>query len=304
LGADDLPIFGTEGVEKSEALIDLGAASPALPPQAQIDHEAPIAEIEDFDWVDAEPGPAFPQVGPIAKHVLVPANRCDIGEDRRDVKNRALRVRFLHEVKLAAVPAVEPLLETQPIEDFRRNRLDDASSLPPFTRIELFFERAQVLGATVRVAAVGWCPMATALPRRDTARAMSQENVEIAVSYFEATDLAEAIGALAEDVTLVFHGEARPLSGAGTVSGRKAAVNWLTDWFSRFDPDYRMEVEESRDWGDRVLVVTNHRAKGRASGAPISEQTTQVMTLRDGKIIRQDFFSSLDEALEAAGLRE
>ncbi len=133
---------------------------------------------------------------------------------------------------------------------------------------------------------------------------MSQENVEIAVRYFEATDLAEAIGALAEDVTLVFHGESRRLAGAETVSGKKGAINWLTDWFSRFDPDYRMEVEESRDWGDRVLVVTNHRAKGRASGVPISEQTTQVMTLRDGKIIRQDFFASRDEALEAAGVSE
>ena len=130
---------------------------------------------------------------------------------------------------------------------------------------------------------------------------MSKENVEIAVGYFEATNLAEAIGALAEDVTLVFHGESRRLAGAETVSGKKAAIEWLADWFSRFDPDYRMEVEESRDWGDRVLVVTNHRAKGRASGVPISEQTTQVMTVRNGKIIRQDFFASRDEALEAAG---
>jgi ketosteroid isomerase-like protein len=133
---------------------------------------------------------------------------------------------------------------------------------------------------------------------------MSQENVEIAVGYFEATDLAGAIRALAEDVTFVFHGQARRLAGAGTVSGKQAAIGWLTDWFSRFAPDYRMEVEESRDWGDRVLVVTTHRAKGRASGVPISQQTTQVMALRDGKIVRQDFFASRDEALEAAGLSE
>jgi ketosteroid isomerase-like protein len=65
-----------------------------------------------------------------------------------------------------------------------------------------------------------------------------------------------------------------------------------------------MEIEESRDWGDRALVVTSHRARGRASGVPISQQTTQVMTLRDGKIVRQDFFPSRDEALEAAGLSE
>jgi hypothetical protein len=60
---------------------------------------------------------------------------------------------------------------------------------------------------------------------------MSQENVEIAVRYFEATDLAGAIGALAEDVTFVFHGQSRGLAGAETVSGKKAAVDWLTNWF-------------------------------------------------------------------------
>src|SRR5918996_5296280 len=125
---------------------------------------------------------------------------------------------------------------------------------------------------------------------------MSEENVEIAVGYFEASDLAGAIAALAEDVTFVFHGQR--LTGADTIRGKKAAVAWLADWFSRFDPDYRMEVEESRDWGDRVLVVTNHRAKGGASAVPISQQTAQVMTLANGKIVRQEFFASREEALE------
>jgi len=50
-----------------------------------------------------------------------------------------------------------------------------------------------------------------------------------------------------------------------------------------------MEPEESLDLGGgRVLVVTTHRSKGRASGVPITQQTAQVMTLRDGKIMQQD----------------
>jgi ketosteroid isomerase-like protein len=133
---------------------------------------------------------------------------------------------------------------------------------------------------------------------------MSQANIKLVTDYFEAADLAAGIDALADDVTFAFHGEARHLAGAETVSGKKAAVAWLADWFSRFDPDYRFEIEESFDLGDRVVVVTNHRGKGRASGAPISEQTTQVMTVRESKIVRQDFFASRDEALEAAGLSE
>ena len=71
-----------------------------------------------------------------------------------------------------------------------------------------------------------------------------------------------------------------------------------------FDRDYHFEIEESRDWDDHVLVVTTNRGTGRASGVPISRQTAQLMTLRDGKIVRQDFFADRGAALEAAGLSE
>jgi ketosteroid isomerase-like protein len=133
---------------------------------------------------------------------------------------------------------------------------------------------------------------------------MSQENVEIAVGYFQATDLESAIDALANNVSFVFHGETRRLSGTESFSGKQMAIEWLADWFSRFDPGYRMEVNEARDWGDRVLVVTTHHARGRISAVPISDQTAQVMTVADGRIVRQEFFASRDEALEAAGLSE
>ena len=128
---------------------------------------------------------------------------------------------------------------------------------------------------------------------------MSKENVEIAVSYFEAESFAAAIDRLADDVTFVFQGETRHLAGAETVSGKKAATEWLTDWFSRFDSGYRMEVTESRDWGDRVLVVTTHHAKGRASAVPITQQTAQVVTVAGGMIVRQEFFPSRDQAVES-----
>ena len=133
---------------------------------------------------------------------------------------------------------------------------------------------------------------------------MSQENVEVVIAYFEAPEMATAIDALADDVTFAFHGRGRHLAGAHVVSGKDKAVKWLADWFSRFDSDYRMSVEETRDLGDRVLVVTHHRATGRISGVPISERTAQVMTLRHGRITRQDFYANREEALEAAGLPE
>ena len=130
---------------------------------------------------------------------------------------------------------------------------------------------------------------------------MSQEDLEIVLGYFEASDLGEAVASLADDVTCVFHGETRHLAGAASFSGKDAAVEWLTDWFRQFDPGYRMEVNETLDLGDRILVVTTHHAMGRASGVPIAQRTVQVMTVADGKIVRQENFASRDDALEAAG---
>ena len=127
--------------------------------------------------------------------------------------------------------------------------------------------------------------------------------MEIAVAWFQATDVRAAFEAISEDVTFAFHGEARRLSGTDELVGKTTALKWMVDWFSRFR-DYRFEIDEALDWGDRVLVVTTHDAKGRTSGAPIRQQTTQVVTVSAGKIVRQDFFSSKAEALEAAGLSE
>ena len=131
---------------------------------------------------------------------------------------------------------------------------------------------------------------------------MSEENVEVVIKYYEAPDLAAAIDLLADDVMFTFHGEARPLAGAAAITGREAAIRWLAEWFSRFDPDYKMEVQETRDLGERVLVVTHHHATGRASGVPIDETTAQVMVIEAARITRQDFFASRAEALEAVGL--
>jgi hypothetical protein len=64
----------------------------------------------------------------------MPSHRLDIGEDGRDIEHRVLRVHLQHEVELIAVPAVEPLLDAQPIENFRRHWLGDAPSLPPSGR--------------------------------------------------------------------------------------------------------------------------------------------------------------------------
>ncbi len=135
---------------------------------------------------------------------------------------------------------------------------------------------------------------------------MSQENVEIVVGQFEnanARDFKAVMDAYADDVVLVLHGDLRSINGEGA-TGEDAVGEWFGDWFSTFESDYHLEVEETRDQGDRVLVVATHHVRGRASGAAVSRRTAWVYTVSDEKVVHCDAYFDPAEALEAAGLRE
>jgi ketosteroid isomerase-like protein len=136
---------------------------------------------------------------------------------------------------------------------------------------------------------------------------MSEQGVEVVVGLFEAVnsrDFAAAMDAYADDAVLALHGDLRGLSGAEVVSGKKAVGDWFADWFRQFASDYRFEIDETRDWGDRVFLIATHHGRGRASGAPISMRTAYIYELRDGKIVRCDCYASRGEALGAAGVSE
>jgi len=131
---------------------------------------------------------------------------------------------------------------------------------------------------------------------------MSEENVEVVLDQFAATNFARAMSHYADDVELVV-----PRSSSlevGTFKGREAVGRWFGDWFRHFQPGYHFEIEEARDLGDAVLIVASHRGYGRTSGAEVHGQTAYVYTLRNGKIARVEFDVDRDEALEAAKREE
>ena len=68
--------------------------------------------------------------------------------------------------------------------------------------------------------------------------------------------------------------------------------------------DFRIELDDVIDFGDRLLTTGRVMGHGSASGAPVSQPVFQVFTLRRGFVIRQDEFVDRDKALEAAGLSE
>jgi ketosteroid isomerase-like protein len=61
---------------------------------------------------------------------------------------------------------------------------------------------------------------------------------------------------------------------------------------------------EMIDAGDKVLVIATFRARGRGSSVELEKFEPQVWTLRDGAVIRLQWFNDRDEALRAAGLSE
>src|SRR5262245_55690003 len=63
-------------------------------------------------------------------------------------------------------------------------------------------------------------------------------------------------------------------------------------------------VEELIDAGDRVVVRIRTHYSGEQSGVEGDLVSSQVVTLRKGKVILIEFFLDHQEALEAAGLSE
>jgi ketosteroid isomerase-like protein len=55
---------------------------------------------------------------------------------------------------------------------------------------------------------------------------------------------------------------------------------------------------------DRLLVNTHVAATGAGSGVPVEFDRYDVITMRNGKIIRSEIFLNRAQALEAAGLKE
>jgi ketosteroid isomerase-like protein len=83
--------------------------------------------------------------------------------------------------------------------------------------------------------------------------------------------------------------------------GHEGVVESWTRWLDSFD-DYGIELEDVRDCGDAVLVTSRENAQGRGSGATITARSYQVLTFRNGKILRYQEFYEEGDALAAAGV--
>jgi ketosteroid isomerase-like protein len=132
---------------------------------------------------------------------------------------------------------------------------------------------------------------------------VSEENKEILRDQYAATnarDFERVMSHYAEDVVLTVHD--RQYLNAGTIVGREAVGRWFGDWLSSFARDARFEITELTELADgSILVVADHHARGRASGAEVHDTLIWVYRLREGKITHLRAYGSRDQALADAG---
>ena len=131
---------------------------------------------------------------------------------------------------------------------------------------------------------------------------VSQENVEIVRSHFEAYLSGDNESALAAyDPEVEFDATLRP---EGQVyRGLEGVAEAMRVWTGAWE-DWKVDVEDVIDAGDRVLMIVSESGRGKGSGIEIDQKVFVVFTMRDGRIVRWKGFLDKNQALEAAGLRE
>jgi ketosteroid isomerase-like protein len=84
--------------------------------------------------------------------------------------------------------------------------------------------------------------------------------------------------------------------------GREEVTRYLQSWFETWDL-YHPEPEEFVSSGDQVVAFVNLHARGKGSRFDIEEQSADIFTLKDEKVVQLRFYVAREQALEAVGLR-
>ena len=82
----------------------------------------------------------------------------------------------------------------------------------------------------------------------------------------------------------------------GTYRGIDEFLRGMSEWTEPFD-DLTTAVEEMTDVGEQVLVRHRMRGRGRDSGAEVDLVLWQLVSVRDGQLVRMHDYNTREEAL-------
>jgi ketosteroid isomerase-like protein len=137
---------------------------------------------------------------------------------------------------------------------------------------------------------------------RDTGRAMSQENVEIARAFFEAynrQDFEAALKDAAPNFVLDFSRSLGPYRGVYRLDQIRSLMGDMTATFE----SVQFEAHEFIEVGEDVVVSVTTHFRGR-EGIEVTARVAHLWTIRGCTVVCVALYQELREALEAVGLRE
>jgi ketosteroid isomerase-like protein len=129
---------------------------------------------------------------------------------------------------------------------------------------------------------------------------MSQENVDKTRDYIEAYNRRDFDAALQDcdpDVEWVLPEHQSSDSGVGPYQIRRFWEG-IDDTFD----ELQLRPQEFVDGGDRVAVRLRHYGRSKSGVEMDTELYHQITTFRDGVMVRIEYVTSWEQALEAAGI--
>jgi ketosteroid isomerase-like protein len=131
---------------------------------------------------------------------------------------------------------------------------------------------------------------------------MSQENLEIIRRNYEAFGRGD-IDAAFEDFAPDFELDMSRAIGIDRGTYTLAQFRRLSESFIEIWESVQPMADELIDAGEHVVMPFTTHLRGR-DGIEVQARGTWLCTIRDGLIVRICLYQELQEALEAAGLRE
>ena len=131
---------------------------------------------------------------------------------------------------------------------------------------------------------------------------MSQENIEIVRAALDAYNRGDRDAALKDMAPDFEFDMSRSIGPQRGIYGLDQIRRFWDEFVEPFE-SHRMEAEEFIEAGDQVIVPSTAYARGR-DGIEVKARTATAYTIRNGAIVRMCMYQGLQDALEAAGLRE
>jgi ketosteroid isomerase-like protein len=134
-------------------------------------------------------------------------------------------------------------------------------------------------------------------------RLVSTDNVEIVRHMHEAWsngDLDAARRAMHPNIE--WHEPPEQPGGRSVYRGYAEVEESIRNWVGTWN-EFRYELLELIDAGEKVLSVGRQTGRGKGSGVEVTSDLLHLWTLRDGRVVEMRMFMDRAEAFRAAGLQ-